>query len=140
MKIREIIGESTIFTESIGGRNSKKIYDLLINSIGCGPFDGGCVVIAEAIKIKYGGDIVVLVGHAQSNTNEVAQHACVRLGKLLVDYGGAYEQDEFVKIFERNELSHAGGHITDIRPIRLGDLPDAPRDSNLSEKISGLIK
>jgi hypothetical protein len=122
------------------GTDKNKIYDLLISNIGSGPFDGGCVVMAEAIQMKYGGDIVVLVGHAQRNTNEVAQHAAVKIGNILVDFAGAYEPHEFAKQFERNELSHAGGQITGIRPIQDGDLPDAPRNPELAKQIFNLLK
>lgn len=122
------------------GKNKNKIYNILIDATGSGPFDGGCVVMAQAIQMKHGGDIVVLVGHAQHDTNEVAQHAAVKIGNVLVDYDGAFEPSEFVKRFERNELAHAGGHITGIRPIQDSDLPDAPRDAEAAEHIAALLK
>ena len=125
--------------EHLGGRNKSKIYNLLVSTVGSGPFDGGCVVLAQAIQKKYGGDIVVLVGHAQHNTNEVAQHAAVKMGNLLVDFDGAFEPNEFIKRFERNELAHVGGHITGVRPIQSGDLPDAPRDPAVSNSIAKLL-
>lgn len=132
--------DAEFIIENIAGRNKSKIYNLLLSQIGSGPFDGGCVVMAQAIQAVYGGDIVVLVGHAQHDTNEVAQHAAVKIGNNLVDFSGAYEPHEFVRRFERNELAHAGGKITGIRPIQGGDLPDAPRDPAVSEIIARLLK
>jgi putative oxidoreductase len=43
------------------------------------------------LQIKFGGDIVVLVGHAQrtTSTNEIAQHAVLMVDNTLVDAAGA---------------------------------------------------
>ena len=52
MKISEVINSDMIvheITENITGRNKEQIYDLLINTIESGPYDGGCVVVAQAI-------------------------------------------------------------------------------------------
>lgn len=131
---------SEILLENIAGRNKNKVYNLLLSTIDSGPFDGGCVVVAQAIQKKYGGDIVVLVGHAQRDTKEVAQHAAVKINNKLVDFDGPLEPNEFIKKFERDELAHTGGHITKVRPIELEDLPDASRDSALSDAISRLLQ
>jgi hypothetical protein len=64
----------------------------------------------------------------------------VKIDDKLIDFGGIDTVDRFVKRFERNELTHVGGRITGIRPIKNGDLPDAPRDPELSQKLSRLIK
>lgn len=127
-------------TENIAGRNKSRVYDLLINTIGSGPFDGGCVIVAQAIQARHGGDIVVLVGHAQSGSKAVAQHAAVKIRDQLVDFDGPASVTDFVRRFERNELSHAGGTITGIRPISAEDLPDAPRDAKLAQQIARLIR
>lgn len=127
-------------TEHISGRNKSQVYDLLVNTIGSGPFDGGCVIMAQAIQLRYGGDIVVLVGRAQTNTKETAQHAAVKIGNKLVDFDGVGTVSDVVRRFERNELAHAGGQITSIRAIKPGDLPDAPRDSKLAQRLERLIQ
>jgi len=126
--------------ESLMGRNKNKIYTLLINAVDSGPFDGGCVIMARAIQMKYGGDIVVLVGNAQRNTPETAQHAVVDFGNLLVDADGPLAPKQFIQRFEKNELSHAGGKITGVRPIQSDDLPDAPRNEQVSAQIAKLLK
>ncbi len=127
-------------TESLMGRNKNKIYNLLLAAADSGPFDGGCVIMARAIQIKHGGDIVVLVGHSQRNTDEAAQHAVVDLGNLLVDADGPLAPKQFVQRFEKNELTHAGGKITGIRPIHPNDLPNAPRNEQASAQIAKLLQ
>ena len=126
--------------ESLMGRNKNKIYNLLLGAADSGPFDGGCVIMARAIQMKYGGDIVVLVGHAHRNTDDTAQHAVVDFGNLLVDADGPLAPKQFIQRFEKNELSHAGGKITGVRPIQSDDLPDAPRNEQVSAQIAKLLK
>ena len=36
------------------------VYDLLLETIGAGPFDGGCVVVAQALQRIHGGQVMVL--------------------------------------------------------------------------------
>jgi hypothetical protein len=129
-----------LLTESLMGRNKNKIYSLLLTAADSGPFDGGCVIMAQAIQMKYGGDIVVLVGHAQRNTEETAQHAAIELGNLLVDADGPLAPKQFIQRFEKNELLHVDGKITGVRPIQHQDLPDAPRNEQVAEQIARLLK
>lgn len=124
MKLKEILQESW------PGRNRNRIYQLLIDAIDSGPFDGGCVVFAQALQIKYGGLIVVLL-----DRNRQADHAAVKIDNILIDADGPAEIDAFVKRFEKNERVEIFG----IRPIRDSDLPDAPRDLELSDKIAKLL-
>jgi hypothetical protein len=119
-----------IIMESWPGRNRSRIYDLLVNTIDSGPFDGGCVIFAQALKIKHGGEIVVLVDQKGQ-----ADHAALRLGNHLIDADGPAEIDAFVQRFQRNERVS----IASIRPIEPGDLPDAPRNKDLSAKIAKLL-
>jgi len=127
-------------TENIAGRNKGRVYKLMIDTIGSGPFDGGCVVMAQAIQARHGGNIVVLTGPSQHNTKPVAQHAAVQLGDILIDFDGPASVQDFVKRFERNELANSGGKITGIRPMQNHDLPDAPRSPDLVDKLSRLIR
>jgi len=95
-------------------------YDVL-HSHQCGPFDGGCVMVAQALQQIHGGDIVVLV-----DSNDQAQHAAVAVDGQLMDYSGAAPIRQFVDRFQRNERVKISG----VRPIRPQDLPEAPRDRN----------
>lgn len=134
MRVNEILIESYPF------RNKEKVYSLLYKTIDSGPFDGGCVIFAEALQLLYGGDIVVLVGHAQRGVkHESAQHAALLLNDHLIDADGKLPPRQFIERFTKNELAHAGGNITGVRPIEPNDLPDAPRDSELVKKIAKLL-
>jgi hypothetical protein len=130
LTINKIMNIAEIITESWPGRNRNRIYKLLIDTIDSGPFDGGCVIFAQALKMKYGGEIVVLL-----TRNEQADHAAVKIGDILIDADGPAKVDSFIKRFERNERVEIFG----IRPIQDNDLPDAPRNIGLSEKIATLL-
>ena len=129
MKIHEIV------VESFHWKNKNKIYSLLINSINSGPFDGGCVVFANALHLVYGGKVVVLV-----SDKNIAEHAALLINNVLYDADGPAKYTEFVKRFERNELVGTGRYIIEIRDITDSDLPDAPRDMKLSKQIANLIR
>jgi 8-oxo-dGTP pyrophosphatase MutT (NUDIX family) len=103
----------------------ENIYNVL-EPYQCGPFDGGCVMVAQALQQIHGGRIVVLV-----DANNSAQHAAVAVNNQLIDYDGAADIKDFVSRFEQNERVNIQG----IRPIRKGDLPDAPRDAKLISRI-----
>jgi hypothetical protein len=99
---------------------SEDVYSVL-DSYQCGPFDGGCVLVAQALQKIHGGNIVVLV-----DQNDQAQHAAVAVDGKLMDYSGADVPKHFVRRFAAQE--HV--NITGIRPIRPGDLPEAPHDDD----------
>ena len=122
-------------------RNKNKIYSLLINTVGTGPFDGGCVVFARALQIKFGGEIGVLVGQAQrtTSTDTFAQHAVLMFDNMLVDADGSATPGEVVRRFTKNELAHVGGSITQVRKIQPDDLPEATRNEELSTTIAKML-
>ncbi len=126
-------------TENWAFRNKNKIYQLLIDQTGSGPFDGGCVVFAQALQLKYGGDIVSLVGRTTPDGPEAAQHAALHLNRKLIDADGPAEPEQFVKRFVQHEMASEGGSISQVRPIQSQDLPEAPRDQNLAAKIAKLL-
>jgi hypothetical protein len=127
MKIRHIINESWPGRS----RNRTRIYTLLLNHIDSGPFDGGCIVFAQALQIRYGGSIEVLL---RANTGQ-ADHAVVRQDDIMIDADGAANIDSFIRRFERNELVQISGY----RPIEPGDLPGAARNLDLSKQIAKLL-
>lgn len=108
-------------------------YNDLVATIGCGAFDGGCVVVAEAIRSAFGGEVVCLTradGHAD--------HAAVLLYGQLIDYDGPLSPHAFMTRFTANELPvHP---ITGYRSYQDSDLPNAPRDPRLTARLSSLMK
>jgi len=107
------------------------VYDIL-DQVECGPFDGGCLLVAKALQKIYGGKIVVLV-----DKNDRAQHAAVMQpnGKL-VDYDGAAYPEKFIRRFEKNELAK----ITGTRDFKNSDLPTAARDFHLVPELVSALK
>lgn len=129
MKIKDLVFETFYW------KNKNKIYSLLIDTIDSGPFDGGCVVFAQALQILYGGKIVVLV----SNRN-IAEHAAVLIDDVLYDADGPDKIKEFIERFEKNELRGTNRYITGIRQLSASDLPEAPRNLDLSKQIAKLLQ
>ena len=107
----------------------ENIYDIL-EPEDCGPFDGGCVLVAQALQKIHGGEIVVLI-----NDRGNADHAAVKIGNTLLDYDGPLPVEKFIKRFEKNE--HV--KVTSIRPMEPGDLPEATRNQSLLPKIINLL-
>jgi hypothetical protein len=133
MRAQEFVVEAWAF------KNKNKIYQLLLDQTGSGPFDGGCVVFAQALQLKYGGDIVCLVGRTRPNGPTAAQHAVLYLNGKLIDADGPADPDQFVERFVKNEMASEGGNISQVRPIQSQDLPEAPRDQDLATKIAKLL-
>lgn len=113
------------------GRNHEAIYDLLVNRVECGPFDGGCAIFARACQLRYWGEVGVLV-----RSDGRADHAVLRAGNLFIDGDGpATSAADIISRFNANEGARALGY----RPIRDGDLPCAPRNEGLSVEIAKLL-
>lgn len=104
---------------------NEDVHDIL-QPLDCGPFDGGCVLVAHALQQIHGGRVVVL-----TDADDRAQHAAVLADGQLIDYDGAADPKQFVRRFEQNERVRIQG----IRAIRDTDLPDAPRDADLIPQI-----
>jgi hypothetical protein len=107
---------------------TEDVYSVL-NSYQCGPFDGGCVLVAQALQKIHGGNIVVLV-----DQSDQAQHAAVAVDGQLMDYSGAAEPMQFIRKFEEDEHVNIAG----VRPFKPGDLPEAP--SNDNQVIDQLVR
>ena len=114
-----------LFSDQQATQLDEDIYNIL-KPHDCGPFDGGCVLVAQALQQIHGGRVVVLV-----DADDRAQHAAVYANGQLIDYDGAADPKEFVQQFEQNERANIQG----IRAIRDTDLPDAPRDAKLIPQI-----
>lgn len=141
MKINELFEkQAKNSVKSIFGGRKNEIYDLLMKSIGYGPFDGGCVLFARALQIRYGGNIFVIVGTSSKDSKKIqAQHAFLRIGNYCVDADGVENYLKYPESFAEKELDPIGGKVYSIRPIKSSDLPNAPRNEELSQKIAKLL-
>jgi hypothetical protein len=101
-------------------------YNDLITTADCGAFDGGCVVVAEALQRVIGGEIVVLV-----REDESADHAAVLCQGKLWDYNGPMLPRQFIARFNRAERANTVGY----RPIQDEDLREAYRDEELAARL-----
>ena len=107
-----------------------KVYTLFLDRLGSGPFDGGCLTAAQAIKNRIGGDIVVLV-----DKHDKAQHAVVKKNDTYHDFDGpAKSLKSIINRFNKNEMANA----TDARELRSEDLPDAKLDKTLARDIAAM--
>jgi len=114
--VKHLIREELV--QVLDEARADKVYELILKVSGAGPFDGGCVFVAQAIQKRIGGSIKVLV-----SSDNVAQHAVVQKNNIFYDYGGSASKEEIIKRFEKNEMQQISG----IRDLKTGDLPEAKR-------------
>lgn len=123
----------------------KAVYDAMVNGIDCGPFDGGCVTFAMALQKVHGGEVYAIVGKTAQGpfsplTISMAQHAILkRPDGLFMDASGIGKASKLASTLSKEECF---GRLVyeEVRPLLLGDLPEAPRDQNLSEKIAEILE
>jgi hypothetical protein len=113
-------------------KNKNKAYSLILSKYDCGFFDGGCIIFAEAIKIKFKeGRVMVLCSNICG-----PDHAVVQLNNgMLIDADGSMEPESFIKRFEKRERRK----ILSYREISINDLPYTYRDIKLSQEIAAII-
>ena len=107
------------------------LYDDMVGTVGCGPFDGGCVLFARALQAVVGGEVHVVV-----RPSGRADHAAVLHEGRLWDYDGPSSPARFLKRFNRAEQSDC----TSWRPYRDGDLPEAVADVALEARTAALLR
>jgi len=106
-----------------------KIYQILFDSYSCGPFDGGCLIFAEALQMKYGGEIYVLY------SKKFAEHAVLFLNGKLIDFDGPLEPKKFIRRLEKNENIKIDGY----RKFENSDLSDLSPDKEISKLILEIL-
>ena len=108
-----------------------RVFDVIYHHTGAGPFDGGCVVYAEALKAVFGGVIVSLI-----KSNDAADHAAVLINDTVYDYEGGLPKDQFIDRFNRHEMAQVIG----IRAFRESDLCEAPRNDKAVDELVVIFK
>lgn len=115
------------------------IYTDLVDSADCGPFDGCCLLFANALQSVIGGEVVMLIRAgeiAEGTACGRADHAVVHLGGKLYDFDGPLVPHAFMKRFGRNEHVDIGS----FRAPKEGDLPEAVRDPALEQRVAALLR
>jgi hypothetical protein len=119
---------------SDGASVKDQVYTVLLDATDAGPFDGGCVLAAQALQKVVGGDIYALV-----NKDDRAQHAVVKKGSAFYDFSGKKSQQAMLADFNRYEAMGEHQTAVGVRPLRADDLMNSPRNDQLAEKIAKLM-
>lgn len=105
-------------------------YSAIVQAHDCGPFDGGCVLFAQALQNVIGGDVAVII-----NAQGRADHAAVFLNGKLYDFDGPLAPNLFMRRFEINEHVKIGGW----RTLEAGDLEEAIRDPQTQKILENIL-
>lgn len=112
-------------------KNKEKILEILKNKFGTGPFNGCCLIFAEALQKKYGGEIYVLY------SKRYAEHAVLYLNGMLYDFAYSLEPELFIEAF--NYDWPIGDKVIGYRKFKEEDLKHMKRDKELSDIILEFI-
>jgi hypothetical protein len=124
------------------------VYQRMLDRIDCGPFDGGCLVFAQALQRVNGGHLFVVEGRCFSGWAGfgkplyqgamLARHAVLALkdGDFM-DALGRCEERTMLRRTAR--LARFVASAESLRPLREGDLPDAARDEDLVDRLSTVL-
>ncbi len=103
-------------------------------AIGCGPFNGGCLIVAQAIHSVIGGEICVLV-----DKDDYALHAVVMKDGMLWDYDGPLAPTAFLERYNgcvENSVYLCATH----RPLEGYDLTEAMENEVLAKRLAKMIR
>ena len=114
----------------ISKKKKERILTFLVDKCHCGPFDGCCLIYAEALQMKFGGEIYVLF------SRRFAEHAVLFLEGQLVDFDGPLEPEEFLVRYSENEI---GNKILGYRKFESSDLCDMQPDKEISRQIVEML-
>lgn len=117
------------------------ILDWMLQRIECGPFDGGCLLYAQALQKVLGGEVWVIEG-SRVGQSPIAQHAFLKTADgVFHDASGSGNDSEMVQNFYKEEIPlkrtfKLGG----LRPWRPQDLLDAPVSSALVQALAARLQ
>lgn len=118
-----------IFSPSVTDQIYQKLLDSTARS---GPFDGGCLILAKAMRLAYGRGELAYIG---SSVNE-AEHFGLFIDGWFLDMDGPAETaEEWISRFSKNENCHRDGMFVGF------GLPDTliPQDPSSEKAIASLI-
>jgi hypothetical protein len=108
------------------------VASVILRAAGSGPFDRGCMIVAQALQQIYGGRIWVLIGR----WSQQAEYAVLKVGDMFYDAAGAGALEGIIGRFSEAE----GVNIQGARPIEPGDLPDASRSFLAATEVAQLLR
>ena len=102
--------------------------------IGCGPFNGGCLVVAQALHSVIGGEICVL-----TDKEDYALHAVVLKDGMLWDYDGPMNPTAFLDRY--NSCVQDTRYLCVAhRPLKGHDLTEAMENEVLAKRLANMIR
>jgi hypothetical protein len=120
----------------------------MVRRIGCGPFDGGCLVFAQALQRVRGGDLFVVEGRTFCGWSAagkpqylgpvLAQHAVLGFqGGTFMDAFGRCEKRQM--LLRTAHLTRFMASAIALRPLREGDLLEAARDDVFVDELAKVL-
>jgi len=100
----------------------------------CGPFDGGCLIVAQAFQSVIGGELHVLV-----DKNDVANHAVILKDGQLWDYDGPLEPEAFIERYN-SHVNNPRYICVKHRPFTGWDLSEAIENDALAKRLAIMLR
>lgn len=105
----------------------------LRETVGCGPFDGGCLIVAQAFHSVIGGGLCVL-----ADKDDNALHAVVLKDGMLWDYDGPMAPAAFLDRYNSFVDDHRYLCVRH-RPLEGWDLSEAMENDPLAKRLASMI-
>jgi len=119
-------------------RGNNKFRSTLDDVVDSGAFENGCLIVARALQLMFGGEIVVLV-----RSDDFADHAAVRLPDgRLIDADGPASPGKFIARFNRDSFFGISNDINVVgfRPILPGDLAGVSFNEEVSWDLVDILR
>lgn len=117
----------------------KEPVELLYHNLDCGFFDGGCLILADALALWSHGNLTL--GACRRVRYSIVDHwfVCMNIGdkNLVIDADGLKDEKAYLRFIEKNELREPGVIIDS--PIHEPD-SDIPRDEHVSAIVAVQIQ
>lgn len=106
----------------------------MARTIGCGPFDGGCLIVAQALQSVLGGELYVLV-----DKDDYALHAAVMVDGILWDFDGPLEPAAFLENYN-GFVDNDRYRCVRLRVMEGHDLTEAMEDDKLASVLANMLR
>lgn len=106
----------------------------MARAIGCGPFDGGCLIVAQALQSVLGGELYVLV-----DKDDYALHAAVMVDGILWDFDGPLEPAAFLESYN-GFVGEDRYRCVSFRVMEGYDLTESMEDDKLASVLANMLR